>query len=144
MSPASTSKTEGSSTTTTELDQWGEGADENQRFKAAAKDSANFSYAYIACMNENDNPDSGFAFDVGALGAAGGKSNHEKYGNILFVDGSARASVGVDWADAIKYCGDGKNGDTAVNKAENASLFKGSVPPSNSDSGLTGASTSGS
>ena len=144
VSPASNTKTESSGSTVTELDQWGEADDVNKRFKAAAKDSANFSYAYIACMNENDNPDSGFAFDVGALGANDGKSNHEKYGNILFVDGSARASVGVDWADAIKYCGDGKNGDTAVDKAKNASLFKGSVPPSNSDSGLTGASTSGS
>ena len=143
VSPASNSAADASDTAV-ELDQWGENDGINKRFQANAKDTANFSYAYIACMNENDNPDSGFAFDVGALGASGGKSNHEKYGNILFVDGSARASVGVDWADAIKYCGDGANGDTATDKAKNASLFKGSVPPSNSDSGLKGASSSGS
>ena len=140
VSPASTSKTEGSSTTTTELDQWGEGADENQRFKAAAKDSANFSYAYIACMNENDNPDSGLAFDVGELGDSSKKSNHEKYGNILFVDGSARGAVGATWFNEIKYCGSATDPQTkaATSDVTADGIFKNETEklPANCDGSL--------
>ena len=65
---------------------------------------SNLSYAFIAGMNENDSPDSGLAFDAG-YEVASTKSNHEKYGSILFVDGSARGEAGNDWAKKIQYYG---------------------------------------
>ena len=54
--------------------------------------ATNLSYAFIAGMNENDSPDSGLAFDT--LEQGSGKDNHEKYGNVVFVDGSARNFAG--------------------------------------------------
>ena len=146
VSPASNTKTESSGSTVTELDQWGEADDVNKRFKAAAKDSANFSYAYIACMNENDNPDSGLAFDVGALGDSGKKSNHEKYGNILFVDGSARGAVGATWMTEIKYCGSPTDpaikSDATNGKDEGTFKNADGNYPSNYDDSLYGKSGS--
>ena len=67
-------------------------------------DETNLSYAFIAGMNENDSPDSGLTFDVG-YEIASKKSNHEKYGNICFVDGSARNFAGDNWASNIAYYG---------------------------------------
>ena len=67
-------------------------------------DQTNLSYAFIAGMNENDSPDSGLTFDVG-YEIASKKSNHEKYGNICFVDGSARNFAGDNWASNIAYYG---------------------------------------
>ena len=68
-------------------------------------DETNLSYAFIAGMNENDSPDSGLTFDVG-YEMASKKSNHEKYGNVCFVDGSARNFAGDNWASNIQYYGD--------------------------------------
>ena len=48
-------------------------------------------------------------YNSGANGKTIKKSNHEKYGNVLYVDGSARASVGANWGAAISYFGKGKN-----------------------------------
>jgi prepilin-type N-terminal cleavage/methylation domain-containing protein/prepilin-type processing-associated H-X9-DG protein len=64
----------------------------------------NLSYGFIANMNETCNPDSGLSFDAG-YEIASQKPNHDKYGNILFVDGSARASVGGSWYTTIEYYG---------------------------------------
>ena len=71
---------------------------------AGEVDKTNLSYAFIAGMNENDSPDSGLTFDVG-YEIASKKSNHEKYGNICFVDGSARNFAGDNWASNIAYYG---------------------------------------
>ena len=71
---------------------------------ATAK-KANLSYAFIAGMNENDSPDSGLTFDAG-YEVASQKSNHEKYGNVCFVDGSARNFAGDNWASNIAYYGE--------------------------------------
>jgi len=67
----------------------------------------NLSYGFIANMNETCSPDSGLSFDVG-YDEASTKPNHDKYGNILFVDGSARASVGGTWYTTIEYYGLGQ------------------------------------
>lgn len=72
---------------------------------ASTVDKTNLSYAFIAGMNENDSPDSGLTFDVG-YDIASTKSNHEKYGNVCFVDGSARNFAGDNWASNIQYYGD--------------------------------------
>ena len=78
-----------------------------QRFQGTGT-ITNFSYGYIGLMTDNENPDSGLAFDS-AVDPQSKKSNHEKYGNVLYVDGSARASVGANWGAAISYFGKGKN-----------------------------------
>jgi len=74
------------------------------RAVAGTPAESNLSYAFIAGMNENDSPDSGLAFDA-AYETASTKANHEKYGNICFVDGSARGESGNDWAEKIAYYG---------------------------------------
>ena len=79
------------------------------RFQGTSANT-NFSYGYIGNMTENENPDSGLAFDSGYT-PQGAKSNHEKYGNILFVDGSARASVGANWGAQISFYGKAQDGD---------------------------------
>ena len=73
-------------------------------FSADSGSVGNFSYGYIAGMNENHGADSGLAYDIGSS-TSGAKSNHDKYGNILYVDGSARASTGNTWFKDIKYWG---------------------------------------
>ena len=73
-------------------------------FSAPSGSAGNYSYGYIAGLNENHGADSGLAFDIGAS-TSGSKSNHDKYGNILYVDGSARASTGNIWFKDIKYWG---------------------------------------
>ena len=65
---------------------------------------SNLSYAFIAGMSETDSPDSGIVFDCG-YEAGSAKSNHEKYGNIYYIDGSARNFAGDQWAHSIAYYG---------------------------------------
>ena len=98
----------------------------------AANVGINFSYTWIAGMNENENPDSGLSFDVGKSNNAD-KSNHEKYGNILYVDGSARAAVGVDWTGQIKFRGE----TTKKSGSASTELFTKDNPPSDTDDQLT-------
>ena len=64
----------------------------------------NLSYAFIAGMTENDSPDSGLTFDCG-YEIASAKANHDKYGNICFVDGSVRNYAGDNWASNVQYYG---------------------------------------
>ena len=64
----------------------------------------NLSYAFIAGMTENDSPDSGLTFDCG-YEIASMKANHDKYGNICFVDGSVRNYAGDAWATNIQFYG---------------------------------------
>ena len=123
------------------LEEWGRvgAADDETRFIAnGTTDACNFSYAYIGRMNENDSPDSGLAFDVGALADGSNKSNHEKYGNILFVDGSARGAVGAEWFKEIQYYGNATDPGTKSGTA--GGLFQNSAGnyPSNNDATLIG------
>ena len=67
-------------------------------------DQTNLSYAFIAGMTENDSPDSGLTFDCG-YEIASTKANHDKYGNICFVDGSVRNYAGDSWAANVQYYG---------------------------------------
>ena len=69
----------------------------------------NLSYCFIAGMNENDSPDSGMSFDA-AKDVASAKANHDKFGNVCFVDGSVRQYAGDTWYTNIAYYG-----ETAVN-----------------------------
>jgi len=97
----------------------------------------NFSYMFIAGMNENDNPDSGFVSDVGFY-TSNNKSNHDKYGNIAYVDGSVRPSAGVEWAKEIAFYGSSVFSGTSLNKAANAQLFgsAANTRPSNVNNAL--------
>ena len=73
----------------------------------ASKDSVaktNLGYSFIAGMNENDSPDSGMAFDCGNE-IASQKPNHDKFGNVCFVDGSVRQYAGDNWQSNIAYYG---------------------------------------
>ena len=100
--------------------------------------AANFSYVFIAGMNENDSPDSGLSFDSG-YDPASKKSNHDKYGNILFIDGSARASAGDKWATQIAYFGTAADGTGAKNGTTGTvGLFDGGTTniPSQGDGSL--------
>ena len=74
------------------------------RAVAATTTASNLGYCYIAGMNENDNPESGLAFDA-AYETASTKPNHEKYGNICFVDGHVAGESGNDWSEKIAYYG---------------------------------------
>ena len=64
----------------------------------------NLGYSFIAGMNENDSPDSGMAFDCG-YETASQKPNHDKFGNVCFVDGSVRQYAGDNWQSNIAYYG---------------------------------------
>ena len=64
----------------------------------------NLGYTFIAGMNENDSPDSGMAFDCG-YETASQKPNHDKFGNVCFVDGSVRQYAGDNWQSNIAYYG---------------------------------------
>jgi prepilin-type N-terminal cleavage/methylation domain-containing protein/prepilin-type processing-associated H-X9-DG protein len=75
----------------------------------------NLSYAFIAGMNENDSPDSGLTFDCG-YEIASTKSNHDKYGNICFVDGSVRNFAGDTWQTSIAFYGDTAPAANAIPK----------------------------
>ena len=72
--------------------------------KSTTVAETNLSYAFIAGMNENDSPDSGLTFDCG-YEIASTKSNHDKYGNICFVDGSVRNFAGDTWQVNISFYG---------------------------------------
>ena len=109
-------------------------------------DETNLSYAFIAGMNENDSPDSGLTFDAG-YEIASGKSNHEKYGNVCFVDGSARNFAGDNWASNIAYYGEtaASTAATAPSMSQNGiaapGVFKytsgdNSTAPTNADGKL--------
>ena len=89
----------------------------------------NLSYGFIANMNETCNPDSGLAFDAG-YEVASTKPNHDKYGNILFVDGSARASVGGTWYTTIEYYGVANSGDLVPNNYGQTLQFPASTAAS--------------
>lgn len=93
---------------------------------------SNLSYSFIAGMNENDNPDSGMTFD--SLDVASNKSNHDKYGNIAFIDGSVRASVGDDWSTSINFYGTTTTAFPSMNG--NSNNFKKSTPPKNKQGSL--------
>ena len=96
-------------------------------FEAASGSVGNYSYGYIAGLNENHGADSGLAFDIGAS-TSGSKSNHDKYGNILYVDGSARASTGNIWYRDIKYWG----ANTGLEDSSKGELFDDAAkPPTN-------------
>ncbi len=86
----------------------------------------NLSYAFIANMNENDSPDSGLTFDVGKE-LASGKANHDKYGNICFVDGSVRNYAGENWANNIAYYGQVKAGGNTPSKAVTGTSAPGNL-----------------
>lgn len=79
-------------------------ADEYVLEANGAVTTTNLSYGFIAGMNENDSPDSGLTFDAG-YEIASTKPNHDKYGNICFVDGSVRNAAGDNWAANIAYYG---------------------------------------
>jgi prepilin-type processing-associated H-X9-DG protein len=101
-------------------------------FSAASGSAGNYSYGYIAGLNENHGADSGLAFDIGSS-TSGGKSNHDKYGNILYIDGSARASTGNIWFKDIKYWG------TKDGPESNTELFTNAAkPPTNLWNGTKG------
>ncbi|OQA77031.1 MAG: Type II secretion system protein G precursor [Lentisphaerae bacterium ADurb.Bin242] len=71
---------------------------------AASAGGVNLSYCFIAGMNENCSPDSGLSFDT-AYDPKAFKANHDKYGNILYVDGSVRPEAGDFWFKKIEYYG---------------------------------------
>ena len=77
--------------------------------------TSNLGYCFIAGMNENDSPDSGMAFDAG-YETASKKPNHDKFGNVCFVDGSVRQYAGDNWQASIAYYG---STDTAFPKMQN-------------------------
>ena len=85
--------------------------------------SCNLSYAFLANMNENDSPDSGLTFDCGyEIGSK--KSNHDKYGNICFVDGSVRNYAGDRWAENVQYYGNATTDNaTLPDKSVGGNLF---------------------
>ena len=72
--------------------------------QASSVANSNLGYAFIAGMNENDSPDSGMTFDCG-YEIASQKSNHDKFGNVCFVDGSVRQYAGDNWAANIAFYG---------------------------------------
>ena len=114
--------------------------EETNRFVADEGTEGNFSYMWIAGMTENESPDSGFTSDCGAYGQSSSlKSNHEKYGNIAYIDGSVRAAAGVEWAAEIKYYGakDGAPTNIAMNQEKNQVFGSASTKrPCNYDSTL--------
>ena len=99
--PSSTTETAKITATGGKFENWGK--DDVDRF-IGNSEKCNFSYSFISGLSETSNPDSGLSFDVGD-DAKTGKANHEKYGNILYVDGSVRNSIGSTWASAIKFWG---------------------------------------
>ncbi len=74
----------------------------------------NLGYSFIAGMNENDSPDSGMAFDCG-YEIASQKPNHDKFGNVCFVDGSVRQYSGDNWSANIAYYGSTGTGSPIMN-----------------------------
>lgn len=120
--------------TSSDLDKFGLAANNDAGFNAPSGSDGNFSYMWIGGMNENDNPDSGFTTDVGHYNKSQ-KPNHDKYGNIAYVDGSVRGAAGADWAKEIKYYGDAKT--VGTKSGTEGGLFKSDAPPTNLDGQLT-------
>ena len=90
---------------------------------AGSTTTTNLSYGFIANMNENDSPDSGLAFDTLEVGSA--KDNHEKYGNVVFVDGSVRNYAGDNWQMNIAYYGDADSSSAIPSKNSSTLVFNG-------------------
>ena len=109
---------------------FGKLGDNNPGFKATADSDGNYSYGYIAGLNENHGADSGLAFDIGSASSSK-KSNHDKYGNILYIDGSARASTGNTWYKDIQYWG----ATTGLDGSATSNLFGGTLAPTNLNPG---------
>jgi len=86
----------------------------------------NLSYGFLANMNENDSPDSGLSFDVGKE-IASTKSNHDKFGNVCFVDGSLRQYAGDNWSSNIAYYGDTNGTDRTPTKQKASVAAPGSL-----------------
>ena len=125
------SMTDAAGTSQSTLETWGYGtnafsANVNKTFTSSAKGS-NFSYGLIGRMNENDNPDSGLSFDTG-FDCVAKKSNHEKYGNVLYVDGGVRGRVGSDWSIQIAYYGTPQNGNITMSGGENFNTTTPRIP----------------
>ena len=99
---------------------------------AGAVASSNLSYAFLAGLNENDSPDSGLCFD--AYDVASTKNNHDKYGNVCFVDGSVRNFAGDTWATNIAYWGKcTSTTDIPLPYGASATCFDKSNPPTNAN-----------
>lgn len=114
---------------------WGKA--EDKRFVASSTSQGNFSYAWISNLNENDNPDSGLSFDIGASADSSSKSNHDKYGNIAYIDGSVRASAGDKWYKQIAYYGNSVKGNgTATAAGVFTAAADTGTRPTNDDSTL--------
>lgn len=126
----------------TSLEEWGVGTSvptftgesAQHRFGSIAG-YTNFSYGYIGNMTENENPDSGLAFDSG-YDLTSKKSNHEKYGNVLYVDGSARAAVGANWGAQIAYYGTMKSGQDTIAMSVGATYNSTDRIPTQSDTAV--------
>ena len=100
--------------------------------------NSNFGFTFIAGMNENDSPDSGMIFDCG-YEAVSSKSNHDKYGNICFVDGSARGEAGENWTAKIAYYGTTDTATPKMNGGAATGVFSKATAtaPRNTDGKLT-------
>jgi prepilin-type processing-associated H-X9-DG protein len=59
--------------------------------------SASVSYLYASGMNESTSVDSGLVRDR--------DTNHNRYGNVLFVDGHASGYAGATWTASANYLG---------------------------------------
>ena len=100
-------------------------------YKVSATDK-NLSYCFIAGMNENDSPDSGMSFDAGKEKNSS-KSNHDKYGNVCFVDGSVRNYAGDNWSANIAYYGTTTTDLPTMYSTSTTCVFKQATPPKNDD-----------
>ncbi len=104
----------------------------------------NFGYSFVAGMNENDSPDSGMIFDCG-YEQVSKKSNHDKYGNICFVDGSARGEAGENWTSKINFYG--KTDSTSTFPSMSGGTSSGSftkataTAPTNTNGKLVGSAS---
>ena len=96
----------------------------------------NLSYSFIAGMNENDSPDSGMSFDCYDI--ASKKNNHESYGNVVFVDGSARNFAGAEWVKNIAYYGETGAAKKVplMYSTSSTCVFTKAAPPTNEDGKL--------
>ena len=62
--------------------------------KDKTKISTNSSYCYAGGMNESTATTSGIAADR--------SNNHDKYGNVLFLDGHVKSFVGASWSTKMQ------------------------------------------
>ena len=109
------------------------GADPKAGYYKVSASTQNLSYCFIAGMNENDSPDSGMSFDAG-LEKNSNKSNHDKYGNVCFVDGSVRNYAGDNWSANIAFYGTADSTLPSMSKSgQSTCVFSQSAPPKNDD-----------